>query len=216
VLLNIDAGELESESEELWSLADILNVACGGHAGDAESMNKLVVFCTHASKLGAHPSYPDRKNFGRVSIAIDADSLARSIETQCRALAEIARARGVTVEYVKPHGALYHDARTNDAIAEAVLHGATNALGAVAIIGPPTGALRERSDARGLRFLREGFADRRARADGTLVPRTEPNALVTDPNEAAAIAKRLDADTVCVHGDTPDSIRIARAVREIL
>lgn len=220
MLIDIDAGEHEGESEELWALADVLNVACGGHAGDARSMDRLVRFCKRSGKaLGAHPSYPDRARFGRASVAMRPEALADSIEEQCKALGEIARAHDARILFVKPHGALYHDARASDIIARAFLDGMIAAIGqSASVIGPPQGALRERAERLGIRYLREGFADRRTREDGTLAPRTEPNALITDPKEAAktAIAVARYVDAVCVHGDTEGAIDIARAVREVL
>jgi UPF0271 protein len=220
MLLNIDAGETDAETEELWSFADILNVACGGHAGDETSMKRLVDFCAHSvrPRIGAHPSYPDRNNFGRVSMSMDPKTLAGTIEDQCEALESIARERNLSVPGVKPHGALYHDAAKSEPIARAFLEGAIEALGwNVIVIGPPRSSLFEMAELLGLQFLREGFADRRARADGTLVPRTEEGALITDPNLAAKNARALQGvDTICVHGDTPSAVAIARAVREML
>ena len=214
VLLNLDAGEHDDEPEELWGLCDVVCVACGGHAGDARSMTRIAAFCAARSRprLGAHPSYPDREGFGRHTIAIEADSLRAAVAEQCAALAAIARDHGLTVDWVKPHGALYHDAAQNPALANAVIAGARDALGDVTMIGPPRGALVTQ------RYLREGFADRRTRADGTLVPRSEPNALITDPAEAAARARAIagDVDTICVHADTPSALAIARAVREAI
>lgn len=222
MLLNLDAGEDEREPEELWALADVLAVACGGHAGDAASMGKLAAFCAARArpKLGAHPSYPERDGFGRRTLAIEPAALAQSIEEQCRALSEIAAEHGLVVGWVKPHGALYHDAARDPALAAAVIDGAVRALGTFVVIGPGTGALHDAATARGLGYLREGFADRATRADGTLVPRSQPNALITDPAVAAARARELVAsksvDTICVHADTPDALAIAHAVHDAL
>jgi UPF0271 protein len=216
VLLNLDAGEHANESDELWRLFDILAIACGGHAGDAASMSRVLAACAkHAIRAGAHPSYPDREGFGRRPITIGRVALAASIEAQCAALREAGRAHGIAVEYVKPHGALYHDVARDPALADAVLCGAVDALGAPTVIGPPRGALRDATIVRGLRYLREGFADRNTHADGSLIPRGEPGALITDPAAAVARAQALvDVDTICVHADTPNALAIARAVRE--
>src|SRR5262249_49659639 len=119
----------------------------------------------------------------------------------------------------KPHGALYHDAAASDVLAREVVAAATRALGeSVVVVGPPKGALREAATARGLRYASEGFADRRMRDDGSLVPRTEPNALITDPAAAAAQARTLAGrlDTICVHADTPGALAIAGAVHKAL
>lgn len=217
--LNLDAGERDDESQELWEVFDLLNAACGGHAGDATSMARISAFCAaHPSiQLGAHPAYPDRARFGRVTVDIAPAALADTIEAQCTALADAARAHGIEVVAVKAHGALYHDAARSAPLADAVIRGALAALGpAILVIGPPGGALREAARAHGLSYAREGFADRRMRADGSLVPRTEPDALLLAPADAAAQARELRerVDTICVHADTPGALAIARAVRE--
>jgi len=210
-LMNLDAGEREDESEELWRLFDIVTIACGGHTGDRASMERVVSACKR-QQIGAHPSYPDRESFGRVTMRIPLEVLVQSIERQCAALARVAAIYGRSVKWVKPHGALYHDAARDPVIAEAIVRGARAAIGEeVGIIGPESARV-------GGEFLREGFADRAMRADGTLVPRGEPGALITDPAAAAAQAKRLAGrvDTICVHADTPGALEIARAVREAL
>jgi UPF0271 protein len=219
-LMNLDAGEYDDEPEELWALFDVLNIACGGHAGDAASMERVVRWCVASQcAIGAHPSYPDRPGFGRRTVAIEPAALAATVTEQCSALAAVARRHERTVDYVKPHGALYHDASASEAIARAVVGAVVDALGeAIVVIGPPSGALRDAAGARSLRYASEGFADRRMRDDGTLVPRSEPGALITDPAAAAAQATALAArvDTICVHADTPGSLAIAGAVHQAL
>src|SRR5688572_21996409 len=118
-MLNLDAGEHDDESEELWALADVLSIACGGHIGDEASMARVVAFCAGRKRpaIGAHPSYPDRLNFGRRRLTIDPDPLRQSILHQCTALAKVAAAHGQRVRWVKPHGALYHDAATELSVA---------------------------------------------------------------------------------------------------
>jgi UPF0271 protein len=219
VLLNLDAGELDSETESLWQHFDILNCACGGHAGDLESMSRVAAFVashrSHRVHLGAHPAYADRDHFGRRTVALDPQAIA----DQCRALAGVARSHGLEVSYVKLHGALYHDANGAPALADAVLDAALSALGPdITIIGPPAGALISSAHRAGLMFAREGFADRRMRPDGSLVPRSEPDALITDPHIAARQATQLasQVDTICLHADTPGVLDLARAVREAL
>lgn len=219
VLLNIDAGEMDSESPELWRLADVVNVACGGHAGDAGSMARVVDgIADGRTEVGAHPSYVDREGFGRRSVVVGDAELAAQLAAQCEALREVAEARGRRVVSVKPHGALYWDAATSPVVAEAVVACARR-LGAT-VIGPARGALREAAAREGLAYWREGFADRGVRADGSLVPRGEPGALVTSAVAAVARVNELVAsgqvETICVHGDTPDALAIARAVRAVL
>jgi len=216
--LNVDAGELEDEPAELVALAHWAHVACGGHAGDAASMARTVQHALAAqTRVGAHPSYPDREGFGRRTLAMGREALVRSIEVQCTALRNVAEPLGARVESCKPHGALYHDGNRDPALAAAVVDGVVRALGPVEIVGPPAGGWADAATARGLRFAREGFADRGLRPDGSLVPRGEPGALLSDPAVAAAQAARLAAsgafDTLCVHGDGPHALEIARAVR---
>lgn len=216
MLLNLDAGERDDEPEELWLLADILSIACGGHAGNAQSMRRLAKFCAANRKgVGAHPSYYDRERFGRVSITMPPESLALEVRRQC---ADLAAASSVRVGWVKPHGALYHDANARREIAEAVVDGAQSALEMFVLIGPTSGQLADIAKQRNIPFLREGFADRAVNADGTLVPRTEPNALILDPAAAAARARELlgKVDTICVHADTDGAAAIARAVRDVI
>lgn len=215
MLLNLDAGEYPDEPPALWELADILCVACGGHTGDEASMTRLASFVAahpHIA-LGAHPSYPDRPNFGRTHMDVEPSLLAALLLDQCLALHTIASAHAVRVRYIKPHGALYHDAARDPALADIVRNVGRAAFGDdVTVIGPGRTARTG--------YLREGFADRALRPDGTLVPRTEPNALITDPTLAAERARELVAtntvDTICCHADTPGSLAIVRAVREAL
>jgi UPF0271 protein len=221
VLLNVDLGELPDEPEELYRCAHVANVACGGHAGDAASMRRAIALClASGTRLGAHPSYPDRAGFGRARMAMRPEALAASVAEQCARLAAAAREAGAPIAFLKPHGALYHAAGQEMATAEAVVRAAVETLGAVTIIGGARSELAAASLRAGLAFAREGFADRGTRPDGTLVPRGQPGDLVTDPAAAAARARELaargDVETVCVHGDTPGAVAIARAVREAL
>jgi UPF0271 protein len=208
--LNLDLGELPDEPEELFALADLVNVACGGHAGDAASM-RFAARRARGRGLGAHPSYPDRAGFGRTRLALPLDALRRSLADQCGALAEAAAAEGAAVGHVKPHGALYH-ACEDPEVAAAVL----DASREWAVIGPP--ALLAAARARGREAWTEGFADRGVGPDGRLIPRGSPGALLHDPAAAAARARALrgTVDTICVHGDSPGALAIARAVRAAL
>lgn len=217
VRLNIDVGELPDEPAELYPLAHLVNVACGGHAGDPVSMRQSVRLAEGAGCLiGAHPSYPDRAGFGRVSQPLTGAALRAAVREQCAAL----RGTGATVHHVKAHGALYHDADRDPERAGALLDGAIDALGKVVVVGPARGAVAAAAAARGLVFLVEGFADRGVGPDQRLLPRGSPGALLTDPVAAAARASALvrarQVDTVCVHGDTAGAVAIARAVRAVL
>ena len=213
----MDAGELDDEDEELWALADLLNIACGGHAGDERSMQRVLEACkVFGIKAGAHPSYPDRAGFGRTTMAIEERTLETSIYEQCKTLRRIADAQGVSIDYAKPHGALYHDANRSRRLADVVVSGVMAALGAVTVIAPPAGALRDAAVFHGMPFLGEELVDRGRRPDGSLIPRGEPGALIEDPAIAASQARASVADALCVHADTPNALAIARAVRAAL
>ncbi len=220
--LNVDLGELPGEAEELYALADIANIACGGHAGDRASIVQSLLRCkAHGTRVGAHPSYPDREGFGRTAMAMAPAELRATVREQCARLATEARGIAVAVTSVKAHGALYHAAGADLAIARAVVGGAVDALGSgITVLGPATGHLADAVREIGLMYAREGFADRGTRPDGTLVPRGLPGALLAEPLAAAARAREILAsgrfETVCVHGDTPGAVAIARAVRQVL
>jgi PAS domain S-box-containing protein len=222
IFLNVDLGELPGESDALYASAHVANIACGGHTGDEETMRCAIEMCRSLdARVGAHPSYPDRAGFGRSELAMPVDSLRASVAGQCARLAAVARIEGEPVRFLKPHGALYHAAARDRAIARALIEGAKESLGrTITVIGPGSSALAEEAVRASLAYAREGFADRAVRADGSLVPRTEPGALLTEPDDAAERARRLVAgnavDTVCVHGDTPGAAAIARAVRAAL
>jgi UPF0271 protein len=220
--LNVDLGEIPGEPDSLYGLAQVANIACGGHAGDEASMRRAVALCTtHGAAVGAHPSYVDRVGFGRTRMDVAPDELRRQVSAQCGRLAAIARALGATVAFVKAHGALYHAAADDPATADAVVLGAREALGPrITVIGPARGAMADATTRASLVYAREGFADRATRIDGSLVPRGEPGAVITDPRSAAERARALldagNIDTLCVHGDTPGATAVARAVRATL
>lgn len=216
ITLNLDAGERADETPELWRVPHALSIACGGHAGDEALAARVVAAALDAgAAIAAHPSYPDRAGFGRTSLEVAPEALEAEIHAQCMFLRRLAEAAGARIAAVKPHGALYHDASARDAVAGAVLAAARRALGDdVVLVGRAGGALARLA---GPRFLREGFADRGTLPSGELVPRGQPGALLLDPDEVAARARALcasgEVDTICVHGDSPGSLALARAAR---
>lgn len=223
VSLNIDLGELPGEADELYSLATTVNIACGGHAGDEASMERAAALAVRAgAKIVAHPAYPDREGFGRKRIDIAPRELLESVHIQCSALRRAALGAGASVISVKPHGALYHEAARDPAIAEAVIEGARAGLevNLIEMVGSPGGALLDRARALGCRAIREGFADRGYREDGSLVPRGEPGALLANPEACAAqavlLARTGAFETLCLHADTSGALLNARAVRRAL
>jgi UPF0271 protein len=220
--LNVDLGELEGEDEELYSLATVVNVACGGHAGDERSMRASVRAAIRGGAgLAAHPSYADRAGFGRRAGFSPPRDVRRDVASQVGALLAIARDEAAPLRALKLHGALYHDASTHPAIAQAALDAALDVLGgALLVVGPPRGALRDACAAASIAYAREGFADRGYDADGSLLARDRLGALLGSADEAAAqalaLVRRGGIETICIHGDTPGAVAIARGVRAAL
>ena len=218
--LNVDAGELPDEPEELYRAADVANIACGGHAGNDATILRSVDRCiAHHTAVGAHPSYADVAHFGRVSVPMTEEELRCLVRDQCERLRGWTTARNRQVTHAKAHGALYHNIDRIPSLAEAYMRGLRAALGPnVVVIGPRNGATEVSAKAMGFEFASEGFADRRRTADGKLVPRTEPNALIENEDEAARVALALasEVDTVCVHSDTRNAVQIALRVRREL
>lgn len=220
--LNVDLGELPGEPPGLYRLATVVNVACGGHAGDAASMAEAVARAVEAgAAIAAHPSYADREGFGRRRGHSSRDVVRADVERQCADLDRIAYARGARIVAVKPHGALYHDAADDLRLASMVVEAAHAALGDdIAIVGPPWGVLGEAASFDRLVYVREGFADRGYDDAGRLLPRGAAGALLEDPAAAAAQALRLAeaglVESLCVHGDGPNALAIAGAVRAAL
>jgi 5-oxoprolinase (ATP-hydrolysing) subunit A len=219
--LNIDLGELPDEPEALYPIAHLANIACGGHAGDRNSMIQALEHCRrYGTAAAAHPSFPDPENFGRKPMSMPLHQLRASIAEQCDRLVDLAGRVGWPLSAIKPHGALYHSAHRDDSIAKAVVAGAIESLGyEVYLLGPEGGGLQRAAHEAGIGFLREGFADRAMLPDGSLVARTEPGALISNPSLAAKQARDLIRsgrfETLCVHGDSPHALEIARAVRNV-
>jgi UPF0271 protein len=220
VELNIDLGELADEPEELYALATVVNIACGGHAGDVDSMRHAIDQAVrHGAKIAAHPSYPDRDTFGRARMAIPLHLLYESIHEQVANLVMLADEHALWG--VKLHGALYHAASEDEKLAAAVLDAIVAAVpNGVTIVGPPYGHLEAQCRERGLDYCREGFVDRRYTEDDKLVPRGQPDALLEEPGECAEQAIRLArsgrVETLCVHGDSPRALEVARIARAAL
>jgi UPF0271 protein len=221
--LNSDVGERpealrDGSEEQLLGLLDWANIACGGHAGDEKSMEQVVSLCRkHGVQVGAHPGYPDRVRFGREPLDLPAEAIAQTVHDQVRLLDAVARGHGLEVWHVKPHGALYNQAARNPAVALAIAEGVSRWRREVVLVGlAGSVALRVWREA-GFAVAAEIFADRRYEPDGSLRSRQYPDALITDPEEAAGQVQRFEGgDTVCVHSDTPHALAIARAVRDVL
>ena len=230
--INADIGEGYDDAG-LMPYLTRASIACGGHTGDARSMDTaLTLAAEYGIAVGAHPSYPDRAGFGRREWAATPEQIAQWVTQQIEALAEIAASKGMRLAHVKPHGALYNAAAQHEAIAAAIAQAVMEWDASLILLGLSGSRLIEAGRAAGLTVMEEVFADRRYQSDGQLVSRETPGALVTDPEIAAeqayALAHgqpivalggsplRLAADTLCLHSDTPGAIEIARAVAQAL
>jgi 5-oxoprolinase (ATP-hydrolysing) subunit A len=223
--LNADVGERPG-TEGITADAAIIaavssaNVACGFHAGDAQTMRAVCEIAVAKHKrIGAHVSYLDRDGFGRRDLEVEPALVQDHVAQQIRALQITAGAAGGAVGYVKPHGALYNRAAVDPAYAEAIASAIALVDSSLKLLGPPNSQLLVAAAAHGLDGFAEGFPDRAYRDDGTLVPRSEPGAVL---DQAAAIdqAQRLAAEgrfrSLCIHSDTPGAAELAITVRNKL
>jgi UPF0271 protein len=231
--LNADLGEGIGNDAAMLEIVSSANIACGGHAGNQETMlAALRAAKAHGVTVGAHPGFADPEHFGRRRLVLPPAELDASIRAQVRGLVEPAEAEGVRVRYVKLHGALANMAAEEPAIAAvsfAACEGLVQEMGLLAI---DNSAQVDVGEMMGFRVLREAYADRAYRPDGLLVSRGEPGAVLHDADEIAARAVRLaktgeivaidgsilqtEAKSLCIHGDTPDAVGIAWAVRAAL
>jgi 5-oxoprolinase (ATP-hydrolysing) subunit A len=236
--LNCDMGELpeaiaDGTQEALMRSITSVNIACGGHAGDEVTMRRTIEQALRWKlAIGAHPGYADRMNFGRLELDVPPKEIAASVFEQVRALVQIAAGCGARLVHVKPHGALYNQAVRDRGIAEAIAEGVARWNREVVLVGlagsPMLDVFREASFA----VAGEAFADRRYEPDGTLRSRKFEDALIRDPAEAGwqalSVVERgavtacdgsevsVDAQTLCIHGDTPGAPEIAATVARIL
>jgi UPF0271 protein len=221
--LNCDMGELEDAAHEAALMAHITsaNIACGGHAGDEATMERTVLLALERKvRIGAHPGYPDRANFGRLEIPMAPADIAHTVRLQIERLDAVVRRLGGAIVHVKPHGALYNVAVRSAEVARAIGDGVAQWNAAIPVFGLAASPMLDVWRSMGLIAMGEGFADRRYEADGSLRARKYSDALIADPREAAAQAVRLARSgtvrTICVHGDTPGAVSILKACREAL
>lgn len=215
--LNADLGEGMGSDAAILDVVTSASIACGGHRGDPASMREAVrLALARGVVIGAHPSYVDAAGFGRRRLDVAPSVLLAQLQAQVGALAQAAAAEGGAVRFLKAHGALYNTAMVDDDVAGVVLEAAVTSLDDVLpVLGLPGSALERLAARRGVPFVPEAFADRASTPDGTLVPRTEPGAVLTDPDAVAARVAGLasGARTVCVHGDSDGALALARAAR---
>jgi len=232
--LNCDMGEVReaiddgSQAAIMPSLTSI-NVACGGHAGDEAMMSATIEQALRWKlAVGAHPSYPDRANFGREAMEMPAEAIAQSVLEQVQSLARVAGRYGVALSHVKPHGALYNQAAANAVVAGAIADGVSRWSKSVVLVGLAGSIMLEVFRSAGFAVAAEVFADRRYEANGSLRGRAFADALIREPAMAAHQVIEMVEDgritavdgsripvqaaTICVHGDTPGALEIARAV----
>jgi 5-oxoprolinase (ATP-hydrolysing) subunit A len=236
--LNCDMGELpnailDGTQESLMPSLTSVNIACGGHAGDARTMRTTIEQALRWKlAIGAHPGYADRANFGRLELNLPPEAIADSVFEQVKALAEVAAGCGAVVTHVKPHGALYNQAVRNRLIAEAIAGGVARWKRDVILMGLAGSSMLDVFRGAGFRVAAEAFADRRYEPNRTLRSRKFDDALIRDPAEAGRqalqIAERgtvtardgsevaVSAQTICIHGDTPGASVIAAAVAQTL
>ena len=236
--LNCDMGELpeaiaDGTQEALMRSITSVNIACGGHAGDEQTMKTTIEQALRWKlAIGAHPGYADRANFGRLELDVPPKEIAASVFDQVRALAEIAGRCGARLIHVKPHGALYNQAARDRGIAQAIAAGVARWNREVVLVGLAGSPMLDVFRGAGFAIAPEAFADRRYEPEGTLRSRKFEDALIRDPAEGGWQALRIvergaviawdgtevsvDAQTLCIHGDTPGAPEIAATVARIL
>ena len=231
--LNADLGEGAGHDNELLELVTSANIACGFHAGDAGTM-RTSIDAAHARNVavGAHPSLFDRENFGRKELPVKPDEVFDAVVYQLGIFQAIAEACGVRPNHVKPHGALYNMAARDDGLADAIARAVEKVDSKLIFFAPARSALARAGESHGLQIAHEVFADRNYCDDGSLVSRSRPDALLHDPTDAAPRVLRMlregkvrslagndvdvRAETICLHGDNPEAVDFARALRSQL
>ena len=229
--LNADVGEGYGQDAALMPLISSANIACGGHIGDADSMREAVALAIeHGVAIGAHPSFPDREHFGRQEMHLGARELHECIVEQIEALASVAAAAGARLRHVKPHGALYNMAARDAELAATIADAIRSVDPTLMVFGLAGSALVKAVDQIGLRGVGEAFADRAYRPDGSLLPRDQPGSVLHDEalvtaravgmvrdGSVLAVDNRriaIQADTICLHGDTSGADVMARRIRD--
>jgi UPF0271 protein len=239
--LNCDMGEGMDSDGAVFPFISSANIACGGHAGDEDTMRRTVEWAVQQGvAIGAHPSYPDRANFGRIDIlgaGVELSQLADVVGGQLHRLQAVCREFGVRLRHIKPHGALYNRAAKDAAVSSVIGRAIIDFDPSLLLYGLSGSEMKRQADTIGLRFISEVFADRTYRPDGTLTPRTEPHALIDNPAQTvrqvlkmvkegrvdvysrdgvSAGEVELEAETVCLHGDGDHAAEFAAMIRAAL
>lgn len=231
--LNADLGEGVGDDAAMLELVSSASIACGGHAGDANTIRSALRQCkARGVRAGAHPGYPDRVNFGRARLEMPLEQLLRNVREQLELIGAVAAEEDVPIGYVKLHGALANQAAEDMLLAVAVFGAVKEINSGLSVLALDHSAQVAGAEAVGLRVELEAYADRAYQADGLLVPRSQEGAVLHDPGVIAERAVRLaqaweivaidgtvlkvGARSLCIHGDTPDAVTIARRVRSEL
>lgn len=230
--INCDVGEGLGNEHLIMPLITSCNISCGAHAGSVEVIDEVIALAKkYKVKIGAHPSYPDRENFGRKILAISNDALKSSFISQLTLFKERCALQSVAIHHVKPHGALYNMAAIDETLAKVVLDAIQEVFGSIRIYAPWNSILAKQAKKHHCELVFEAFADRNYNADGTLVSRSQSNAIITDTEAIVAhvlrmkngmvitidgIERKIQAETFCVHGDHPNVIQILEALLNIV
>ena len=223
--INCDVGEGIGNEVELLPLISSCNIACGGHAGDLQTMTEVVRLATeYKVRVGAHPSYPDKENFGRVSMDVSSDVLIASIQSQLESFTSILKKENIVLHHIKPHGALYNDIAKDENLATIFLSAISDFKDEMFLYVPYQSKIETEALKQKFKIKYEAFGDRNYNADLSLVSRKLPNAIIENPqqvlshlssivNEGRVVVQsgdhvKLVADTFCIHGDTPTAFEI--------
>lgn len=232
VIINCDMGEGIGSDELLMPYIHAANIACGYHAGDIQTMNDTIELCVkHGVKIGAHPSFLDRENFGRTDMKIEEDMLYDLVTQQLLIISEVANEFEQVLNHVKPHGALYNQSAKDPVIAKTIARAVKDFNGQLVLFGLSGSHSIDEAEKLGLKTANEAFADRTYQEDGFLTPRSQGGALIED--EAKAVRQvvelindglvttvsgkkiKMKAETICIHGDGKHAVEFAKAIREI-
>ncbi len=228
--INCDLGEGGDFDADLMPYISACNIACGGHAGNLEKMQQTIKLAVeYGVEIGAHPSYPDKENFGRKPMDISAEELQRSIVAQILSLKQLAEAEGVKLTHVKPHGALYNEAAKDEKTARIIIDSLLEFDQNLALFCPSKSVISKLTKGK-IPIVFEAFADRNYEADLSLVSRSKPNALITEKEAAFEHLFSMfsegkincentekvscKADTFCLHSDTPNSVKIITFLKQ--
>ena len=231
--LNCDLGEGIGNDEAIIPFVSSVNIACGFHAGDDITMSKTILLAKKFGvAIGAHPSFDDRENFGRLDMQLSVKEIYELVQKQIRILRSIAAKQDTVLQHIKPHGALYNMSAKNVTIAHAIALAVKDDDSGLVLFGLSGSHSIKEAQRLGLKTKSEVFADRTYLDDGNLTPRSQPNALITDARQAVAQALQMIhkktvttvsgktipvvAETICIHGDGPHAVEFAKAINEAL